>query len=310
MKNMTREEILEKEFDIFIAYHGTNDPRGSKEKAREIYFYLSQFAECFFLPETYPHGNFSDTPTIAKHAKLFLLVANDNIPLNHKQELKATNDGWLRQEVDAYHSAHGAKKGRVYACGDLSAAKAGNFHVLFGGTAHFAEGEAANPMGDLTVWVKGGLQKETSAPISMPPPPTVNRRAYEGTWVLTGDFTKFQGDARRHYTSMGRLILIWDTHCYKALYCYSVSREFSDQAHVTAICEGVSSFEIGDDGIERIIVTCDIIGRTSLRRQRNNNRHFRLVLTPKIGKDGTLHSLLTEFKTRNTDGLLTFTKGD
>ena len=126
---------------------------------------------------------------------------------------------------------------------------------------------------------------------------------------MTGEFKGFQGDFRHHYTSMGRLILTWDTHCYKALYCYSVSRDFSDQAHVTAICEGFSSFEVSDEGTELLVITCDIIGRTSMKKQRNNNKHFRLVLMPKVGIDGRIISLVSDFKTKNTDGVLTFTKG-
>lgn len=308
---MTREEILKKEFDIFIAYHGTNNPLGSMRKAWQIYEHLSQFADCFFLPVTYPEGDFSDTPTIAKHAKLFLLVANDNIPLNDKDELQATDDNWLHPEISSYYSAHVARKAKVYACGGLSAAKANNFHVAFGGTAHFVEGESDDPMKDLTLWAQTSLQKKVSTEASKPTAHSFasQKHPYEGAWILTGEFKGFQGDFRHHYTSMGRLILTWDTHCYKALYCYSVSRDFSDQAHVTAICEGFSSFEVSDEGTELLVITCDIIGRTSMKKQRNNNKHFRLVLMPKVGIDGRIISLVSDFKTKNTDGVLTFTKG-
>ncbi len=310
---MTREEILRKEFDIFIAYHGTNNPMGSKQKAWELYEHLSQFADCFFLPVTYPEGDFSDTPTIAKHARLFLLVANDNIPLNDKNEIDATDDNWLHPEVSSYYSAHVARKAKVYACGGLTAAKANNFHVAFGGTAHFVEGESVDPLRELTLWAQTALQNcSTAAPAVVKPSVPAYRadkRVFEGTWILTGEFKGFQGDFRHHYTSMGRLILTWDSHCYKALYCYSVSRDFSDQAHVTAICEGFSSFEIGEDGKEQLVITCDILGRTSAKKQRNNNKHFRLVLTPKLGADGSIIALVSEFKTKNTDGTLTFTKG-
>lgn len=309
---MTREEVLRKEFDVFIAYHGTNDPLGSKAKAEEIYRYLSQFAECFFLPVTYPQGDYSDTPTIAKHAKLFLLVANDNIPLNDQQELKATNSDWLRQEVDSYYSAHAAQKAKVYASGGLTAMKANNLHVAFGGTTHFVEGDTVDPIQDLTKWAQAFLHKGEAQVVvpSMPTAPRVSdKRIYEGVWILTGDFKGFQGDFKRHYTSMGRLVLTWEVNCYKAIYCYSVSREFSDQADVTAICEGVADFEIGDDGVERMIITCDVIGRSAVKKQRNNNKHFCLVLQPKIGVDGRIRSLISEFKTRNTEGVLTFTKG-
>jgi hypothetical protein len=78
---------------------------------------------------------------------------------------------------------------------------------------------------------------------------------------------------------------------------------------VTAICEGFSSFEVSDEGTELLVITCDVIGRTSMKKQRNNNKHFRLVLMPKVGIDGRIISLISDFKTKNTDGVLTFTKG-
>lgn len=314
---MRTDDLLKEEFDIFIAYHGTDDPNGSLEKAREIYELLSSRAKCFFNPVTNPAGSFSDTPTVAKHSKLFLLVANGSIALNDKNEI--TSAGLFR-EIDAFYKAHFNEIGnrgnaRVYAYGGLSARTADGVHVAFGGSAHFSQDENGNALKNLVDWVDSALNGKSSASfdneyVFQSHSGAVQPRhyPYEGIWCLTGDFKQFQGDARNKYISTGRLILTRNANNYKAIYCYSVSREFADQSNVTAICEGNSSFAKSETGTEQLKITCDIIGRTVIKKQKMSSRHFTLTLTPVYNDDGTIDSMTADFKTRNTDGLLTFTR--
>lgn len=221
--------LLERDFDVFIAYHGTESPRGSKPKAQEIYDLLTaRGIDCFFFPVTNLTGSFSDTPTIAKHAKLFLLVANGTIPTNTRHEVSGVG---LYNEIQAFYSGHcfrevggGSGKARVYAYDGLPADRADDLHILFSGVAHFVEGAAADPLGDLVRWVERSLAlpdhpADPVTPVSAPPPARLPERAFEGIWILSGDFSSFQGDSKKRYMSSGRLILTWDSSCYKAIYC-------------------------------------------------------------------------------------------
>ena len=245
-----------------------------------------------------------------------MLVANDTIELNAKNEIMSAG---LYREIDAFNKAHFNDIGnggiaRVYAYGGLTARKADGFHVLFGGTAHFSEDENERAADDLIKWADSALNvKSAAAETASEYRPQSHSglkmsRPYEGIWVLTGDFKQFQGDSKSKYISTGRLILSWNSNGYKAIYCYSVSREFEDQARVTAICEGFSSFGKSETGTEQLIVTCDIIGRTVAKKQKMSSRHFQLVLTPFFSDDGTIYKMTSDFKTRNTDGILTFAR--
>ena len=97
------EDIMTQDFDVFIAYHGTNDDKGSMQTAADVYSELSKNAKCFFMPISAPTRGFTDTPTIAKHSSLFVLVANDSIPLNDRGEIVTAG---LYNEIDAFYKSH------------------------------------------------------------------------------------------------------------------------------------------------------------------------------------------------------------
>lgn len=136
-----------------------------------------------------------------------------------------------------------------------------------------------------------------------------HKHQYEGVWILSGEFSSFQGDTENTYSSMGRLIILWENNTYKTIYCYSVSKEFDEQNFVTAICSGHSIIERAKDGSENLVSYLDIIARTSLENLRNSNKHFSLVLTP-VKSNGQIIKLVSHFKTKNTNGTLIFIRGN
>ncbi|MBO5773120.1 MAG: HD domain-containing protein, partial [Clostridia bacterium] len=153
--------LIEKSFDVFIAYHGTNERGGSMQKAEEIYNLLKDKVVCFFNPITNAGGRFGDTPTIAKHSKLFLLVANDTIKLNQHGEIYTPG---LYNEVDAFYGSvfHQLnKKGcaRVFAVDGLTASKADRMHVLFDRAEHFEDnGKDNSALEKMQRWVFNSLK--------------------------------------------------------------------------------------------------------------------------------------------------------
>lgn len=310
--------VLEEDFDVFIAYHGTNNAEGSKEKAKEIYELLSRHAKCFFKPVTHKAGRFSDTPLVASHSKLFLLIANPSIAsvLNQWGEIQSVG---LLNEIGAFYRAHfsdtAGGSARVYAYNGLRSVGAEKFHPVFRGAAHFSEEESDGCVQDLVEWVQSSIagaaaaSTSVSVEVSLPFPPVRQpQHPYEGVWVLSGEFKRFQG-VRAPHTSAGRLVLMWRNNMYKAVYCYSVSRVFQDSV-VTAICEGGSVLGSSAAGEEQLVVTCNIIARTAAKKMRNSSMQFQIVLTPQYAANGSIFSMTSEFKTANTDGVLHFIKGD
>ena len=156
--------ITRKDFDLFIAYHGTNNETGSLNKAREIYDYLTaQGFNCFFNPISNADGAFVNTPIIARHCKLFLLVANPTLKVDQWGEITEDTPG-LYNEVMAFYNLFFEKRGvragsaRVFAYNGLTAMQANNLHIVFNGTAHFEE--SAGGKQRLEDWVIASLGKE------------------------------------------------------------------------------------------------------------------------------------------------------
>lgn len=135
------------------------------------------------------------------------------------------------------------------------------------------------------------------------------KHQYEGVWILSGEFSSFQGDSENTYSSMGRLIILWENNTYKTIYCYSVSREYDAQNIVTAICDGFSTVEEQENGNNILVAYLDIIGITLAEYSSISNKHFYLVLTP-VKSNGQIIKLISHFKTKNTNGTLTFIRGN
>src|SRR5690554_572047 len=81
------EKAIEYEYDIFIAYHGTNNPKGSYKKAKEICDYLKvQGFKVFLNDYSYNEKDegigFNETKFIIQRSENFLLVFNDSIYLD------------------------------------------------------------------------------------------------------------------------------------------------------------------------------------------------------------------------------------
>ena len=154
--------LTNQEIDIFIAYHGTNDDNGSVNKAREIYNLLKDRYKCYFYPETNYGGRFGDTPTIARHSKLFLLVANPNIQLNNFGEICSHG---LHNEIDAFYGTlyripEWKGRARVFAYDGLRSSQADNFHIVFSLVEHFTEDN--NGIEKMLDWANTFFPSETT----------------------------------------------------------------------------------------------------------------------------------------------------
>lgn len=87
-ENNVAEELQEQkqsyDYDFFIAYHGTNDPKGSYEKAKNICDFLKDNGFKVFLNDYSSNMDdadlgFNETKYIIQRSNKFLLVFNENI---------------------------------------------------------------------------------------------------------------------------------------------------------------------------------------------------------------------------------------
>ena len=135
----TEENIRKKHFDVFLGYHGTEDPNGSLAIAERLYDILSfkNKVAAFIQTKTNALGRYTTTPIVASKSKVFLFVANDNVPVDPDGEI----EGDALEEMEAYYGDNSyckeTKLARVFACGGLTYEKAKNFHTMFKGVANF-----------------------------------------------------------------------------------------------------------------------------------------------------------------------------
>ncbi|MBQ2723679.1 MAG: HD domain-containing protein [Clostridia bacterium] len=150
----------EQSYDIFIAYHGTDDAFGSMQKAKEIYYFLVKNFDginVYLNPISNPSGGFDITPEVACSSKLFLLVANSHLD---RAKLTATYGKYLYAEVMAFYNSvrqNPNGRARVYAFDGLTAESAGDLHPMFGGSAHFQDNKNNVAKERLLEWVKSSL---------------------------------------------------------------------------------------------------------------------------------------------------------
>ena len=158
-------DVLHADFDIFIGYHGTEDPAGSIKKAEQLFEILSYSGKTkpFLQTKINISGNFKSTPIIASHSKLFLFVANEKVTTDKNGELDSVD---INEELSAFYNlqAYGTSgKARVFAYGGLDHERAARFHIMFNGAANFKESSEEDgfkkAVSAMLVWVAKSLGK-------------------------------------------------------------------------------------------------------------------------------------------------------
>lgn len=158
-------------FDIFIAYYGSIY-NGTERKACELYDKLQEYVfpngkklNVFCFPKTSPNGQFSETPRIVARTPLFLLLVDENIPVNdHGQIQERYEDDMLRylyQEVKAfreseqYKSSPVGRSAKLLICDQMSFAEANKLDPIFAGTRAFCWGD--NIAKEIIAWIEDSL---------------------------------------------------------------------------------------------------------------------------------------------------------
>lgn len=141
----------EEQFDIFLAYHG-DKITGSERQAENLFRILETFyvgkrkLNIFFYPLTNMGKPFGLTPNIVQKCKIFLLVANENIPIDNFGHLMEFDSNRTKkrlfEEVFAFsesplYRTSQKSPARVVVCQNLSVQSAQLLHPIFNGTVHY-----------------------------------------------------------------------------------------------------------------------------------------------------------------------------
>jgi len=162
---------LNENYDIFIAYYG-NMHNGTEKKACELYdklqgyvFHNGKKLNVFCFPKTSPNGQFSENPRIVARTSLFLLLVDENIPVNdHGQIQERYDDDMLRylyQEVKAFRESEQYKRSpvgrsaKLLICDQMSFAEANKLDPMFAGTRAFCWGD--NIAKEIIAWIEDSL---------------------------------------------------------------------------------------------------------------------------------------------------------
>lgn len=159
---------LKKEYDVFIAYHGSYEQGGSAEYADKLYNYLSRMGKkCFFFPRAAKDTYKANIIEVMK-SRLFLLVCTPTIHTDESGHIDSHAHYELSTEIDAFYALTQlgdatVKDSKIVACGDWRKGDEAGLHELFSKRTHFYEDDNLDGLfSNVHDWITERLQKTRS----------------------------------------------------------------------------------------------------------------------------------------------------
>lgn len=146
-----------KEYDVFIAYHGSYENNGSKAYADKVYNYLnSKGIQCFYFPASCKDIYKANIIEVMK-SRMFILVCTNGL---HTKQGKIDNAQHyeLSTEIDAFYAMTQignvtVKEAKVFACGEYIKGSESSLHELFANRTHFYYNGDDSVLEDLYSWI-------------------------------------------------------------------------------------------------------------------------------------------------------------
>ncbi len=156
---------LKKEYDVFIAYHGSYEKGGSKEYADMIYDRLTEKGlKCFYFPRSAKDAYKANIIEVMR-SRVFILVATSNLHVDKNRRIDAKYHYELSTEIDAFYaltqiSQASVKDAKVLVCGECRKGDESEIHELFANRTHFYyEDEEEDTLAQLENWVFERIKK-------------------------------------------------------------------------------------------------------------------------------------------------------
>ena len=137
---------LKKEYDVFIAYHGSYEADGSACCADKVYEYLvGKGLTCFYFPRSAKDTYKAIIIEVMK-SRLFLLVCTPGLHVNENKRIDSKLHYELSTEIDAFYALTQlgdatVKDAKIFACGNWRKGDESYIHELFSNRTHFYETE-------------------------------------------------------------------------------------------------------------------------------------------------------------------------
>lgn len=154
---------FKKEYDIFLAYHGSHEDGGSRQYATDVYRFLSEKGiRCFFFPFSGKDVYKANIIEVMK-SRLFLLVCTGHIHTDEFGKIDSRRHYELSTEIDAFYAltqiGNGTvKDAKVLVCGECQKGREGALHELFANRTHlYYDGDAA-VLDEVYDWVRSRLE--------------------------------------------------------------------------------------------------------------------------------------------------------
>ena len=157
----------QKEYDIFVAYHGSYEVGGSKQYADKLVDYLLERGiKCYYFPYSNKDIYKANIIEVMK-SRLFVLVCTNKIHTDQHGKLDHAYHYELATEIDAFYALTQTgdaktKWAKVLACGEYHKGDEGQLHELFANRTHFYYDERYDEDFEtfemLLMWAKNQLE--------------------------------------------------------------------------------------------------------------------------------------------------------
>lgn len=164
--------IKQKDYDIFIAYHGTYENGGSKPVADSLYEYMTDKGlKVFYFPKS-NRDTYKANIIDVLRARTFILVSNERLNILDNNKIDNKYHYELSCEIDAFYALTQMGEGvsvqdsKVLVCGDyMINRKKGQeteFHELFANRTHyyFDENNCNSTFDEIYIWLKSRLESQ------------------------------------------------------------------------------------------------------------------------------------------------------
>ena len=159
--------MIAKLYDVFIAYHGSYDTKGSVKIAAELYSYLTERSlKVFFFPMS-GRDRYKANIIDVMQSKTFILVCNENIKVSTNGKIDPAEHYELSTEIDAFYALtqHGedvsVSDSKILMCGNYVKGQESFLHELFANRTHRYLNDQAreDSYESLYEWIVGRLNK-------------------------------------------------------------------------------------------------------------------------------------------------------
>ncbi len=156
-----------KEYDVFIAYHGSYESGGSRAYADKLYHFLqSKGLRCFYFPFVNKDVYKANIIEVMK-SRMFILVCTDKIHVTESGRIDTAYHYELSTEIDAFYAltqigSVPLLNAKVLVCGEYMKGDECRLHELFANRTHIYEHENENVWNEIYEWIQKQLTDSVS----------------------------------------------------------------------------------------------------------------------------------------------------